>query len=116
MITATILFVLVTAIVRYIGNEIPASQAAFIRYVIGTIILLPFIIPLIKNSIKKRDLIIYVIRGLAHGGGVILWFYAMARIPIAEVTAISYTGPIYISIGAAFFLGKNWLSEEYLQF
>ena len=107
MITATILFVLVTAIVRYIGNEIPASQAAFIRYVIGTVILLPFIIPLIKNSIKKRDLIIYVIRGLAHGGGVILWFYAMARIPIAEVTAISYTGPIYISIGAAIFFGEK---------
>ena len=107
MITATILFVLVTAIVRYIGNEIPASQAAFIRYVIGTIILLPFIIPLIKNLIKKRDLIIYVIRGLAHGGGVILWFYAMARIPIAEVTAISYTGPIYISIGAAIFFGEK---------
>ena len=77
MITATILFVLVTAIVRYIGNEIPASQAAFIRYVIGTIILLPFIIPLIKNLIKKRDLIIYVIRGgllitpvLIHPGNV----------------------------------------------
>ena len=107
MLTATILFVLVTAIVRYIGNEIPASQAAFIRYVIGTLILLPFIIPLIKNSIKKRDLIIYVFRGLAHGGGVILWFYAMARIPIAEVTAISYTGPIYISIGAALFFGEK---------
>ena len=107
MITATILFVLVTAIVRYIGNEIPASQAAFIRYIIGTLILLPFIIPLIKNSIKKKDLIIYVFRGLAHGGGVILWFYAMARIPIAEVTAISYTGPIYITIGAALFFGEK---------
>ena len=43
MLLTTLLFVLVTAIVRFIGDGIPASQAAFIRYVIGTIILLPFI-------------------------------------------------------------------------
>ena len=55
-----ITFVMVTAVVRYIGDAIPASQAAFIRYVIGTIILLPFIIPLIKKSITRKDLIIYI--------------------------------------------------------
>tara|TARA_B100000579_G_scaffold423343_1_gene426414 strand:+ start:458 stop:1351 length:894 start_codon:yes stop_codon:yes gene_type:complete len=107
MLLTTLLFVMVTAVVRYIGDTIPAPQAAFIRYVIGTIILLPFIIPLIKKSITRKDLIIYIFRGLAHGFGVILWFYAMSRIPIAEVTAISYTGPIYISIGAAIFFGEK---------
>ena len=45
-------------------------------------------------------------RGLAHGLGVILWFYSMARLPIAEVTAIGYTTPIFVSIGAALFLGE----------
>ena len=45
MLLTTLLFVMVTAVVRYIGDAIPASQAAFIRYVIGTVILLPFIIP-----------------------------------------------------------------------
>ena len=61
----------------------------------------------LQNLIKKRDLFIYILRGFAHGGGVILWFYVMSRIPIAEVTAISYTGPIYISIGAALFFGEK---------
>jgi len=59
MLLTTLLFVMVTAVVRYIGDAIPASQAAFIRYVIGTIILLPFIIPLIRKSITRKDLIIY---------------------------------------------------------
>ena len=39
MLLTTLLFVMVTAVVRYIGDAIPAPQAAFIRYVIGTIIL-----------------------------------------------------------------------------
>jgi drug/metabolite transporter (DMT)-like permease len=38
---------------------------------------------------------------------VILWFYAMARIPIAEVTAIGYTTPIFVTIGAALFLSER---------
>ncbi len=31
----------------------------------------------------------------------------MARIPIAEVTAIGFTGPIFATIGAALFLGER---------
>ncbi|MEM6481893.1 MAG: DMT family transporter, partial [Pseudomonadota bacterium] len=46
-------------------------------------------------------------RGLAHAVAVGLWFYAMARIPIADVTAMNYLSPIYITIGAALFLGER---------
>ena len=42
-----------------------------------------------------------------HGVGVILWFYAMARIPIAEVTALGYVAPIFVTIGAAIFLASD---------
>jgi len=38
---------------------------------------------------------------------VILWFYAMARIPIAEVTAMNYLSPVYVTLGAALFLGET---------
>ena len=43
-----------------------------------------------------NSLSMYAARGFVHGIGVILWFYAMARIPIAEVTAIGYTAPIFV--------------------
>ena len=59
------------------------------------------------GRIKRSTLGLYVGRGLVHGVGVILWFYAMARIPIAEVTAIGYVAPIFVTIGAAIFLGET---------
>ena len=34
-------------------------------------------------------------------------FYAMAHIPIAEVTALGFTAPIFTTIGAALFLGER---------
>ena len=36
-----------------------------------------------------------------------MWFYAMARIPIAEVISLGFTAPIFTTIGAALFLGER---------
>ncbi|GIT53102.1 MAG: hypothetical protein Ct9H300mP16_02620 [Pseudomonadota bacterium] len=46
-------------------------------------------------------------RGLVHGIGVMLWFYAMSRLPIAEVTALGFTAPIFTAAGAMLFLGER---------
>jgi drug/metabolite transporter (DMT)-like permease len=104
------LFVSVTGIVRHLGSDMPAAQAAFIRYAFGTLLVLPIVYRLLqKNSFRAPSIIqykLYALRGLAHGIAVMLWFYAMARIPIAEVTAIGYTSPIFTTIGAALFLGE----------
>ena len=50
---------------------------------------------------------VFVARGIVHGIAVMLWFYAMARVPIAEVTALGYTAPIYVTLGAAYFFGEK---------
>ena len=36
-----------------------------------------------------------------------LWFYAMARIPLAEVTAIGFSTPVFTALGAVFLLGEQ---------
>ncbi len=36
-----------------------------------------------------------------------LWFFAMTQISIAEVTAMNYLSPVYVSLGAALFLGER---------
>ena len=114
MVVTGLLFVCVTGIVRYIGSDVPAAQAAFIRYIIGLFIMLPFMGEILKGRFGRGDVVLYSIRGLCHALGVILWFYAMARIPIAEVTAIGYLSPIYIAVGAAVFLGEKLATRRIL--
>lgn len=106
MLITGILFVGVTGIVRHLGSSLPAVEAAFIRYALGTLLILPVLFRAGFRFPARRPLTLYTLRGLAHGCAVILWFYAMARIPIAEVTAIGYTAPIFTTIGAAIFLGE----------
>ncbi len=107
MVITSFLFVAMTGIVRHLGSDVPAMQAAFIRYLFGCLLIAPMVWHAWPGRIKRSTLGLYAGRGLVHGIGVILWFYAMARIPIAEVTAIGYVAPIFVTIGAAIFLGEK---------
>tara|TARA_A100001037_G_scaffold295973_2_gene315827 strand:+ start:823 stop:1722 length:900 start_codon:yes stop_codon:yes gene_type:complete len=102
-----ILFVAVTAIVRHLGTDMNAVQAAFIRYVFGLILLVPILFRIGNFARERKIMGLHAARGVIHGIGVMLWFFAMAKIPIAEVTALGFTAPIFTTLGAAFFLGEK---------
>jgi drug/metabolite transporter (DMT)-like permease len=100
-------FVAVTAIVKHVGDALPASQSAFLRYALGLVFLLPMIRPILAARLTRRQLGLFGARGIAHTFGVVLWFYAMTQITIAEVTAMNYLNPVYVTLGAALFLGES---------
>ena len=100
-------FIMVTALVKTMGPRLPPGEAAFLRYAMGLVFLLPSLGALRAAHLTRRQWTLFSVRGFFHAGGVILWFYAMVRIPIAEVTAMGYLAPIYVTIGAAVFLGER---------
>ena len=95
-----LLFVAVTVLVRYLGSDMPAVEAAFIRYLIGFCLLLPMIWRLHWRGIGPGRFKLYFLRGILHGIAVMLWFFAMARIPLSEVTAIGFSTPVFTALGA----------------
>jgi drug/metabolite transporter (DMT)-like permease len=86
---------------------VPPAEAAFLRYLLGLVFLLPMLKDLREANLTPRQWKLFGMRGMFHAGAVILWFYAMTRIPIAEVTAMNYLSPVYVTIGAAIFLGEK---------
>lgn len=121
MVISGLSFVVVTGLVRFVGTDLPAVEAAFIRYLFGLILLIPFLLRRVYlNSSSnqypdsrqpgpsriKRMLPMYTVRGLVHALGVVLWFYAMARLPVALVTAIGFLTPVCVTIAATVFLGE----------
>uniref|UniRef100_UPI0035641552 EamA family transporter n=1 Tax=Aquicoccus sp. TaxID=2055851 RepID=UPI0035641552 len=95
MVLTGVLFVGVTAMVKVLGTRIPAPEAAFLRYLLGLVFLIPMIRPMLRAGLTRRQVRLFGFRGLAHTVGVALWFFAMARIPIADVTAMNYLAPVY---------------------
>lgn len=107
MLLAGLCFVVVTALVKGLGQGIPAPQLAFVRYALGLIFLLPLIKSIRATQMNRRLWTMFGVRGVLHSFGVMLWFYAMSRISIAELTALNYMAPIYVTVGAALFLGEK---------
>ncbi|MGR3323157.1 MAG: DMT family transporter [Pseudooceanicola sp.] len=107
MLVAGLLFVFVNAGVKYLGPRVPAPEAAFLRYALGLVLLIPTIRPILNARLTRRQWAMISTRGVLHAAGVGCWFFAMARIPIADVTAINYLSPIFVAIGAALFLGEK---------
>lgn len=101
MLATGLCFVAVTGIVRHLGTDLPAAQGAFVRFLFGVVFLAPVLVTTFRQSAVRDALPLFAARGALHTLGVILWFYAMARIPVAEVTAIGYLNPIVVTLGAA---------------
>jgi drug/metabolite transporter (DMT)-like permease len=106
MLLTGLLFVAVTGVVRHLGTDMNPMQAAFIRYAFGVVLIAPVLLRMFAAGVRPSRLGLHMLRGVAHGSAVMLWFFAMARIPIAQVTAIGFTTPIFTTMGAVLFLGE----------
>ncbi|NIZ60123.1 EamA family transporter [Sedimentitalea sp. CY04] len=100
-------FVAVTALVKFLGDRLPAAEMAFLRYLLGLVFLLPMLGSMRRTHVSARMWGLFAARGVVHSGAVILWFFAMTQIPLAEVTAMNYLSPVYVTLGAALFLGER---------
>ncbi len=107
MLVTGALFVAVTALVKALGSDVPAAQAAFLRYATGLVFLVPMLGAVRAARLTRRQTGLFAARGAVHTAGVALWFFAMTRIPIAEVTAMNYLSPVYVTLGAALLLGER---------
>jgi drug/metabolite transporter (DMT)-like permease len=108
MLATTLLFVGVNGIVRHLGTEIPAAQSAFIRFVFGLAILAPAIWAARGVRFPEGTWRLFCWRGALHVAAVIFWFWAMARVPVAEMAAIGFLNPVIVLVLAGLLMGEGF--------
>lgn len=107
MLVTGLCFVAVTGLVKHGVPEVPAPQAAFLRFVFGAVFVLPALGAVLRTRLSPVEWRLVALRGLAHSVAVMFWFHAMTRITVAEVTSMNYLTPVFVTIGAALFLGER---------
>jgi drug/metabolite transporter (DMT)-like permease len=81
---------------------------AFLRYFFGSLFLIPLVMRLgIRRSMYTQRLPLHVSRGAIHACAMMLWFVGLPLTTLASITALGFTGPIFVTIGAALFLGED---------
>ncbi len=107
MLTATLAFVGVNGIVRHLGTELPAAQSAFIRFAFGLVFLAPAVWAMRRVALPAGIWPLFLWRGALHVAAVIFWFWAMARVPVAEMAAIGFLNPVVVLVIAGLLLGEG---------
>jgi drug/metabolite transporter (DMT)-like permease len=103
---AGLAFVAANASMRALTLGLPPLQAQFLRYAVGLLLVLPLLARYGFAGLRPQSMRGQLWRSALHTFGLVLWFTALPHMPLADMTAISFTNPLFVLIGAA------WLLKE----
>jgi drug/metabolite transporter (DMT)-like permease len=89
--------------VRYVGPELPSIEIVFLRAIFTLVATAPFVFRPGKVSWRTNNLSLQMLRGVVGVGSMWMWYYALANMPLADAGVLSFTTPIFITIGAALY-------------
>ena len=109
-----LVFSVLNGLMRGLALRIDPFQAQFLRYLFGLLVLLPLLWRHGVAAYRPHNAGGQFLRGGLHTIGLLLWFAALPKIPLADMTAIGFTAPIFIMIGAYFLFKEPMRWERWL--
>lgn len=107
MVGSAFCFCVMHALVAKASQEVPPVEVAFFRNLFGFLVLLPAIIRSRFVAFRTTKLHLHAIRGVLNSTSMMMFFTALAITPLAEATALSYTAPLFMTIGAVLVLHEK---------
>lgn len=97
-----------TVCVKLLGDDIPSGQTIFVRGLLSMAL-----VALIAWRIGRLELLktanwrSHALRSLSGTMSMFCLFVALTMIPLADVTAITFTAPLFLTVLAMLFLGER---------
>jgi drug/metabolite transporter (DMT)-like permease len=102
-----LLFSIMSVLIKVLGTRLDIFQVAFFRAAFGLATLLPFAIAAGPRVLRTHRPMAHVIRGLIGAAGMFCGFYSIAKLPLADSSAYSFTRPLFLIVLAVLFLGER---------
>jgi drug/metabolite transporter (DMT)-like permease len=106
MIGAMICFSTMSAFIKLAAEQLHSLEVVFFRNFLAFLMMVPWLILQGPGVMKTRRIGLYTARSLFNIVGMAAGFTAITLIPLAEATALSFTAPLFATIGAALVLGE----------
>lgn len=108
VLAAQLVFTVMGAFVRFLGQTTPVGEVVFARSFFALIPLLVFLAwrGELGSAVRTRNPFAHLFRSLSGVGSMFLNFAALALLPLADATAIGFAAPIFSVVLAALFLGE----------
>lgn len=113
MMISALMWTIMVAIARGLSKDIHTFEIVFFRSFFSLVFFLPWLMRVGMGGLKTERPWAHLSRGLSGLAALYLLFGALYFTPMAEVAAITFTRPVFASIGAILFLheiasGRRW--------
>ena len=107
MLFSTVLFGLMAVVIRLASETQHPFEIAFFRNLFGLLFTLPLLFKHGPGLLKTTKLPLYLLRCAIGTVGMLAGFWAIVHLPLAQAVAISYSTPLFVTIGAVWVLGET---------
>ena len=107
MCMATLLSSIAGGLVRELAGAIPTMELVFFRNVVALIILAPWMLRQGLGTMRTTRLPLFGLRVLFAYLAMVMLFYALGQMPIADVYALQYTIPLFTILLAVLVLKQH---------
>ena len=110
MLLAAFGFSIMNVLIRWTSADLHPFQIAFFRNLFGLVFMLPWLIRLGYRNYKTERMGLFVVRAMLGLFSMFCFFWGISVLPLAKAVALSFTVPLFVTIGAALFLKEdvNW--------
>ena len=106
MMGSTVMFASMHAAIRHMSAELSPLQIAFFRSFFGLVVFMPLAIKTRFGFMHTNRLGMHVVRAVLNVVSMLMFFSALAITPIARVTALSFTSPLFMAVISVLILGE----------
>ncbi len=107
MIGALVSFTVMVVSVRELAAEMHAFEMLFIRSGIGVLILAVVLVVKGWDQLRTVQFVTHIGRNVIHFAGQVFWILGITLLPLATVSAIEFTTPVWGAFLAALCLGER---------
>ncbi|MBT5938313.1 MAG: DMT family transporter [Rhodospirillaceae bacterium] len=101
------LLIAMAALVKFLGQTLPAFEVLFVRFLAGLIVILPLVWRRGLKIVQTQKLYLHMTRGFVGFIGNSLFFFALIHISLADTVSIQFSRPLIMIVIAAIFLGEK---------
>lgn len=106
MTASTVIFGCMAVCIRLASKQLHPFEIAFFRNFFGLVFILPMLARHGPSLLHTNKLPLYLVRCVIGIVSMLAGFWAIVNLPLAQAIALSYSTPLFVTIGAVLVLGE----------
>jgi len=107
MLLQCLVFSLLSVVTHYLSQTLPVAVMYSLSMMVALTMMLPSVLHNTNATLRTSGLKFYLLRTVSGAASMLVWFYALKLAPVTEVTAISFTTPLFTSLFAVLILKEK---------